>query len=103
MKLTDFNNLTNFGLEDPRMTTIGGVAFRHLDRLPREGDRVVVEGVEITILEMDGHRIAKVRVSMGESDAPEEHPETAEESPSTDGPSHPEPQADSPENAQRRS
>jgi CBS domain containing-hemolysin-like protein len=73
MKLTDFNNLTHFGLEDPRMTTIGGVAFRHLDRLPREGDSVVVEGVSISILEMDGHRIAKVRVSMGE-------PEEAEES-----------------------
>jgi len=103
MKLTDFNNLTHFGLEDPRMTTIGGVAFRHLDRLPREGDRVVVEGVEITILEMDGHRIAKVRVSMGESDEPEGHPETAEESPTPDEPAHPGPRADSPEAAQRRS
>jgi CBS domain containing-hemolysin-like protein len=72
MKLTDFNNLTHFGLEDPRMTTIGGVAFRHLDRLPKEGDSVVVEGVEITVLEMDGHRIAKVRVSMGESEDTDE-------------------------------
>ncbi|MCF8108007.1 MAG: hemolysin family protein [Desulfohalobiaceae bacterium] len=67
MKLTDFNNLTNFGLEDPRMTTIGGVAFRYLDRLPRAGDRVTVEGIEITVLEMDGHRIARVRVSRGGS------------------------------------
>jgi CBS domain containing-hemolysin-like protein len=74
MKLTDFNNLTHFGLEDPRMTTIGGVAFRHLDRLPQEGDSVIVEGVEITVLEMDGHRIAKVRVSMGESEDVEETP-----------------------------
>jgi CBS domain containing-hemolysin-like protein len=72
MKLTDFNNLTHFGLEDPRMTTIGGVAFRHLDRLPQKGDSVVVEGVEITVLEMDGHRIAKVRVSMGETQDAEE-------------------------------
>ena len=78
MKLTDFNNLTHFGLEDPRMTTIGGVAFRYLDQLPQEGDSVVVEGVEITVLEMDGHRIAKVRVSMGES-------EDAEESSKKDG------------------
>ena len=84
MKLTDFNNLTHFGLEDPRMTTIGGVAFRHLDRLPREGDRVVVEGVEITILEMDGHRIAKVRVSMGESPEPEEPSGPPDEASSSD-------------------
>jgi CBS domain containing-hemolysin-like protein len=63
MKLTDFNNLTNFGIEDPRMTTIGGVAFRHLDRLPRVGDSVNLEGILITVLEMDEHRIASVRVS----------------------------------------
>jgi CBS domain containing-hemolysin-like protein len=66
MKLNDFNNLTNFGIEDPRMTTIGGVAFRLLDRLPREGDQVTVEGITITVLEMDVHRIARVRVSRGE-------------------------------------
>jgi len=65
MKLTDFNNLTNFGIEDPRMTTIGGVAFRHLDRLPKVGDQVTVEGITITILEMDEHRIALVRASRG--------------------------------------
>ena len=63
MKLTDFNNLTNFGIEDPRMTTIGGVAFRHLDRLPKVGDSVNLEGILITVLEMDEHRIASVRVS----------------------------------------
>lgn len=65
MKLTDFNNLTNFGIEDPRMTTIGGVAFRHLDRLPKVGDQVTVEGIVITVLAMEGHRIARVQVARG--------------------------------------
>ena len=65
MKLTDFNNLSNFGIDDPRMTTIGGVAFRHLDRLPREGDSISIEDISITVLEMDEHRIARVRVSRG--------------------------------------
>jgi CBS domain containing-hemolysin-like protein len=65
MKLTDFNDLTNFGIADPRMTTIGGVAFRHLDRLPREGDRVMVEGFEIKVLEMEDQRIARVQVARG--------------------------------------
>lgn len=63
MKLNFFDDLTNFGIDDPRMTTIGGVAFRHLDRLPKVGDKVAVEGINITILEMDAHRIAKVQVS----------------------------------------
>lgn len=65
MKLTDFNNLTNFGIEDPRMTTIGGVAFRHLDRLPCVGDQVTVEGIVMTVLEMEAHRIERVRVARG--------------------------------------
>jgi len=65
MKLTDFNDLTNFGIWDPRMTTIAGVAFRHLDRLPRVGDSVVVEDCTIKVLAMEGQRIARVRVSRG--------------------------------------
>jgi len=63
MKLTDVNNLTHFGLEDTRMTTIGGVAFRHLDRLPKVEDRVVVDDIALTVLEMDAHRIARVRIA----------------------------------------
>jgi hypothetical protein len=78
MKLTDFNNLTNFGIEDPRMTTIAGVAFRHLDCLPKVGDTVTVEGIGITVLEMDGHRVSRVRVSRGSADAATEDAEGAE-------------------------
>lgn len=63
MKLTDFENLSNFGISDPRMTTIGGVAFRYLDCLPHVGDQVTVEGIQITVMEMDMHRIARVRVA----------------------------------------
>jgi len=65
MKLNDFNNLTNFGIEDPRMTTIAGVAFRLLDRLPRKGDKVESGDIIIQILEMDVHRISRVRVAKG--------------------------------------
>ena len=72
MSLNDFNNLTNFGLEDPRMTTIAGLAFRHLDRLPREGDKVDVEGLTITVLSMDSHRIARVRVAPAEGEDEDE-------------------------------
>ena len=65
MKLTDFDDLTNFGIEDPRMTTIGGVVFRYLDRLPQVGDSVAMDGYVATVLEMDGHRLARVRVAKG--------------------------------------
>lgn len=65
MKLTTFNDLTNFGITDQRMTTIGGVALRGLDRLPQAGDEVTIEGVVLRVLSMKGHRIARLRASKG--------------------------------------
>jgi putative hemolysin len=75
MRLADFNNLTNFDIEDPVMATIGGVAFRLFDRMPAEGDKVVYEGYEFTAKELSGLRISKVRVcklSEGKPKAEEE-------------------------------
>jgi len=77
MKLTDFNDLTNFGIEDPRMTTIGGVVFRHLDRLPHTGDTVMVDGYTATVMEMSGHRVASVRIAKNPESAEISTPEEA--------------------------
>ena len=69
MKLSDFEALTNFGLEDPRMTTIGGVALRHLGRVPKEGDIITIEDIKIVVLEVEGNRIALLRAAkIGESE-----------------------------------
>ena len=75
MKLGDFDNLTNFGISDPRMTTIGGVAFRYFDDVPEVGDNVVVDGVTITVLEVDCHRIAKLRAVRGTIESSDEDDE----------------------------
>lgn len=72
-RLSDFNRLTGLGIQDPRMTTIGGVAFRYLDRLPEVGDEVVAEGVTIQVLEMQAHRISRVRVTRGTEEEEEEY------------------------------
>ena len=61
MKLTDFNAITNYGVSDDRMTTIGGVVLRHLDKLPEIGDEVVVEGVRLQVMSLEGHRINRLR------------------------------------------
>ncbi len=78
-KLGELNRVTNFGLHDPRMTTIAGVAFRHLDRLPEVGDEVTVEGIAIKVLEMDAHRIARVEAARAR--APEETTPSEPDSP----------------------
>jgi CBS domain containing-hemolysin-like protein len=73
MKLTEFNDVCNFDLHDPRMTTVGGVVLRALDRLPQVGDQVTLEGVELMVLAMDGHRIARVKASKGSERTEQEH------------------------------
>jgi CBS domain containing-hemolysin-like protein len=75
MKLVDLNNLTNLGLSDTRMTTVGGLVLKHLDRLPKVGDEVLVEGITLKVLEMDAHRIKTVRL-LFESALSEISPET---------------------------
>jgi CBS domain containing-hemolysin-like protein len=60
MKLTVFNELTGFGMEDPRMTTIGGVILRYLDRVPEVGDEVRLDGIMLRVLEMSGLRVSRV-------------------------------------------
>lgn len=62
MRLADFNNLTNFDIEDPVMATIGGVAFRQFDCLPSVEDKVAYEGFEFTVKELKGLRISKIKV-----------------------------------------
>jgi len=70
MKLTDFNAITNFGITDPRMTTISGVILRHLDRPPLAGDEVSVEGVRLQVATVDGHRIVTLRAMSTSHPAP---------------------------------
>ena len=79
MRLTDFNNLTNFNIEDPVMTTIGGVAFRLFDRLPKVGEKVMHEGFEITVKKVSGLRISSVQVRKGISPEPKEEPNSTPE------------------------
>nr|CRH08161.1 Protein of unknown function. putative cystathionine beta-synthase (CBS) domain containing protein [Candidatus Magnetococcus massalia] len=62
MRLTDFEDLTNFGIADSMMTTIGGVAFRLFDRLPKVEDTIVSDGMRYSVLEMDGLRIKTLRI-----------------------------------------
>jgi CBS domain containing-hemolysin-like protein len=63
MSLTAFNNLTNYGLRDPRMTTVGGIVLRHLDHFPETGDQADIEGVRFEVIAMDSLQISLVKVS----------------------------------------
>jgi len=82
MRLLELYNLTNIDIEDPVMTTIGGVVFRLFGRLPQVGESVVYEGYRFTVLEVSNRRIRQLRVSKADvvtQEAPaEEVPSEAE-------------------------
>jgi CBS domain containing-hemolysin-like protein len=61
-EITDVNRLLKLQLDDTDYTTIGGLLFGRLGRLPRVGDRVNLHGTTFEILEMDGRRVGRVRV-----------------------------------------
>ena len=65
MNLERVNDIINTDLENARMTTIGGLVFQELDRLPVEGDEVELPGVHVKVLRMQGHRIDTVEISPG--------------------------------------
>lgn len=62
MSLNDFNDLSNFGIDDPVMNTVGGFALRAFNRLPKLGDEVVSNGFTFTVEQMDELRIKTLRV-----------------------------------------
>jgi CBS domain containing-hemolysin-like protein len=66
MRLLDFYNLTNIDIEDPVMTTVGGVIFRLFGRLPKVGESVTYEDYRFTVVEVERLRIGRLRVSKSE-------------------------------------
>jgi CBS domain containing-hemolysin-like protein len=61
-EIAEVNRLLRLQLEDADYTTIGGLLFGQLGRLPKVGDRVTLHGATFEILEMDGRRVGKVRI-----------------------------------------
>jgi CBS domain containing-hemolysin-like protein len=58
------------GEDDPYGTAAGFVHW-HLDRLPQPGDRFDAQGIRAEVLDMEGHRLRRLRlIRLDESDAP---------------------------------
>src|SRR5712692_5003832 len=70
-EISDVNRLLKLNLDDADYTTIGGLLFGRLGRLPKVGDRVNLQGATFEILEMDGRRVGRVRVWPATTHVPE--------------------------------
>ena len=62
MSIDDVNETYALGLDDADYTTLGGLLFGTLGRLPRVGDRVTVPGAVFEIAAMDGRRVGAARL-----------------------------------------
>ena len=81
LNLDDFREATGLQLPEGPYETVAGYVLAELGRLPVVGDSVEVEGRTLTVLELDGRRIARISVSR----APQPEVDPAQVSTSTIG------------------
>jgi putative hemolysin len=80
LNLDDFAEATGLELPEGPYETVAGFVLAELGRLPLVGDTVEVEGRTIEVVELDGRRIARLRVSPPPApadDADDAHTEAA--------------------------
>ena len=62
MPIEEVNDTYALGLDDANYTTLGGLLFGALGRLPKVGDRIPVAGAVFEIVAMDGRRVGTARL-----------------------------------------
>jgi len=62
MTVDDFNEIAGTALPQDRAHTLAGLVFDALGRRPEAGDRVMIDGTELTVREQDGSRIERLQV-----------------------------------------
>jgi CBS domain containing-hemolysin-like protein len=68
-EIGDVNDTFGLQLDDTDYTTIGGLVFGSLGRLPRIGDVVTLGGAAFEVVEMEGRRVGKIKVTPPRSPA----------------------------------
>ncbi len=55
--------------DEDEVATVAGFVHRHLERLPREGDRFDADGLRIEVLQVEGHRLRRLRLTRLDPDS----------------------------------
>ncbi len=61
ISLSEFNQEFQVELPTEEADTLGGLIYTQLGRLPRVGERIVIQNVELTVTGLSGRRIKQVR------------------------------------------
>jgi putative hemolysin len=62
VSIDDLNELFDTHVGNKDYDTVGGCVFHHLGRVPAVGDDVETDGMKMTVLSVDGHRVKRLRV-----------------------------------------
>jgi putative hemolysin len=68
--IDDFNEEYGTALEKDDYHTMAGLVFGELGRQPGVGDEVRVDGLRLTVLEVDGSRIERIEIEFGVDERP---------------------------------
>jgi CBS domain containing-hemolysin-like protein len=71
LSLEDVNERFGQHFEDPYYNTLGGFVFGQLGRRPEVGDTVTIDGIDPTVVALDGLRIDRIEMSCLPVDEPE--------------------------------
>ena len=58
--LYELNDAAGLELESPDVSTIGGYVTHLIGRLPQQGEKVTIDGYEVTITKCDGRRVEQL-------------------------------------------
>ncbi|MBW7860463.1 MAG: CBS domain-containing protein [Rhodocyclaceae bacterium] len=56
-EIADFNEAFSTSFSDEEVDTVGGLVIRHLGRLPKRGESIVLEGMKIQVMRADSRRV----------------------------------------------
>ncbi|MFN0072574.1 MAG: hemolysin family protein [Chloroflexota bacterium] len=70
--IRDLNEQFGLNLDQDEIDTVGGLIYHRLGKMPVMGDRIAVDGCELTVLETAGRRVRKVRVVRSTDHSPEQ-------------------------------
>jgi len=67
--LDDFNDIMGTQLPNSEADTLSGLIYSRIGRVPAAGDHVQIEGLQLTVEQVSGQRIRKVRAQRMTSDS----------------------------------
>ncbi|MCB1959610.1 MAG: CBS domain-containing protein [Rhodocyclaceae bacterium] len=63
-EIEDFNEAFGRHFDDEEYDTVGGLVIRHLGRLPKRGEVVVIDGIRLQVLRADSRRVHTLLVDV---------------------------------------